>query len=385
MGILHPSIFFVHFKTFFKIIYLNCFKHFSIRRFLFTLLFLILFTLIGILLFVTRLLDEILFFGYRKVDVSKPVFIISNPRSGTTYLHRLMCLDEERYSYTLLYHTIFNSITLMKFIDGVGWIDRRIGRPFRKLFDWIDSKVFKGWDDIHPTGMNQSEEDEGFYIFPLITSAICLICPFMEEFPYLTLPDKMDEKSRRRLQKYFKSSMQRFVYATGKDKMVLSKNVISIGRIKTLLELFPEAKVVYLIRDPRKAVPSFISMFRAPWTLHSPELALTGKEHQALGHIAMDYYAYFHKIKDELNNDHLMVVQYTDLVANPKQTVYDIYEKFNLDVSPAFEKRLEAETSKQRTYRSKHSYSLEQYGLSEKDLMDKLEEVMIHYGFSVSA
>ncbi|MEM7104242.1 MAG: sulfotransferase [Bacteroidota bacterium] len=341
----------------------------------------LLYTLVFIILLSGRILDEILFFRYRFQKVENPVFIISNPRSGTTYLHRLLCLDTNRYTYTLLYHSIFTSVTIIKLIDVIGWVDRRIGRPFRKLFDWIDSKVFDGWKDIHPTGLNQSEEDEGMYVFPLISTAICLICPFMQEFKYLTIPDEMPEWVRKRLKLYFKSSIKRFVYATGKDKTVLSKNVISIGRIKTILEIFPNAKIVYLIRDPRKAVPSFISMFCAPWKLHSPELPKNGPEYRALGQIAIDYYSYFQEIKDELKQKNLFQLEYTDLVAKPVESVRRIYKNFDLPFTEEFLANLEKETQKTRKYRSKHSYSLEAYGFSEKELVKQLAPVMESYGF----
>jgi hypothetical protein len=37
--------------------------------------------------------DEILFRGYRKVQIRDPVFVVGVPRSGTTFLHRLLARD----------------------------------------------------------------------------------------------------------------------------------------------------------------------------------------------------------------------------------------------------------------------------------------------------
>lgn len=376
------AIIYIHLKTFFKIIYLNCIKHFSVKRFLATLLFLLAFGIINTLLFLFRLLDEILFFGYRKTDISRPVFIVSNPRSGTTYMHRLLCLDEERYVYMLLYHTIISSITFYKLINGISWLDKRIGRPFRRLFDWIDSWFFKGWQNIHPTGFNQSEEDEGIYVFPLLTIAICLICPYMQEFKYLTLVDTMPDKQRQRIRNYYRSSMKRFMYSEGKDKTLLSKNVITTGRLNTILDIFPDARIVYLIRDPKKAVPSFISMFSATWKLIAPKLPENGPEYRALGQIAIDFYTYFHENKKRFKAENFLVVPYTKLVADPMQTVRDIYAHFNMPLSPIFEKALIKETSKTRKYRSKHSYSLAQYGFSASEIETQLGEVIQTYNLN---
>src|SRR5688572_25933586 len=47
-----------------------------------------------------RGLDEVFHRGYKNTAVKQPVFIIANPRSGTTYLHRLLAMDSERFVYT---------------------------------------------------------------------------------------------------------------------------------------------------------------------------------------------------------------------------------------------------------------------------------------------
>lgn len=375
------SIIYIHLPTLGKIIYLNCFRHFSVRRVLATFLLLVIIFLLGTLLFVFRLLDEILFFNYRKTTIKEPVFIISNPRSGTTYLHRLMTLDEERYNYTLLYHTVFTSVTLIKLFQFLSKVDQKIGKPLTRLVNAFESLLFSGWKNIHPTGFRQSEEDEGMYILPLLSSAVCLICPYMDELSYLTIPDRLPARHRRRLKAYYKSSMKRFAYATGKQKTILSKNVNSIGRMKTVLEVFPDAKVVYLIRDPKKAVPSFISMFSVTWKLHSPDIKEKDKQFEALGNVAIDFYNYFHEIKDGLIQENLIVIRYQDLINDPSAAIQQIYRQFEIPFSKMYSDKLLAETQRQRNYKSKHDYSLQRYGISELKLSEKLASILAHYNF----
>lgn len=381
MSFIHASVFYIHIKTFLKIVYLQCFKHFSVKRFLFTVLFVFLFTLVSLTVLVFRLLDEILFPGYRNLKVEKPVFIIANPRSGTTFLHRLFCLDEERYGYTLLYHTLFPSITFFKMIDFFGAIDRRIGRPMRRTFDFLDGLFFKGWEDIHPMGFNQSEEDEGTFIFTLITSGIFLLCPYMDEIDYVKFPDLMSEKERKCLADYYRSSIQRFMYASGSDKIFLSKNVMSTGRLNTIIDIFPDARIVYVVRSPYEAVPSFISMFSAAWKAHSAEIPENSVYHRAWGELAMDYYVYFHENIKRLPQNQWCTLKYEDLVENPHREMMNIYTHFNMNVSPVFEERLKQASGRAKKYKSGHSYSLEQYGMSREEVLAKLEPVFDRYGF----
>jgi len=375
------SILYIHFKTFFKIIYLNCIKHFGWRRLLATLIFVIVAIVVCVVLFVFRLMDEVLFFRYRKTKIEHPVFIVSNPRSGTTFMHRLLCMDEERYVYILLWHTIIPSVTFYKIVQTISKLDRRIGRPFRRFFDWVDTWVFKGWEGIHPTGFNQSEEDEGLYIFSFLSVAICLICPYMQEFKYLTIVDEMPERTRRNLRKYYRSSMQRFMYAEGSGKMLLNKNVITTGRLHTILDVFPDARIVYLIRDPESAVPSFISMFSAPWKWIAPNLPENGAEYRALGQIAIDFYNYFHQNKDKFKPENFYVVPYKKLTTNPMQAVEEVYTHFEMDLSDTFKSRLEAHLNAPKKYKSGHTYSLEKYGFTKAEIEEKLGEVMEAYGF----
>ena len=44
------------------------------------------------------LLDSIFFSGYRRIQVLQPVFVIGPPRSGTTFLQRVLARDEGRFS-----------------------------------------------------------------------------------------------------------------------------------------------------------------------------------------------------------------------------------------------------------------------------------------------
>ncbi|MCO5233919.1 MAG: sulfotransferase [Chitinophagales bacterium] len=356
-------------------------KHFSIRRFLFTVLFVLLFSLVSLIVLVTRLLDEILFPNYRRLKIKEPVFIIANPRSGTTFLHRLFCLDEERYGYTLLYHTILPSITIFKIINFFGFIDSKIGHPMRKTFDYLDGIFFKGWEDIHPMGFNQSEEDEGTFIFTLITSGIFLLCPYMDEISYVRFPDLMSEKERKQLSEYYKSSIQRFMYVLGSDKVFLSKNVMSTGRLNTIIELFPDARIVYIVRSPYEAVPSFISMFSAAWKAHSPEIPENSPYHRAWGELAMEYYIYFHENIKKLPAHQWCTLKYEDLVNHPHQEMIKIYNHFNIDVSSAFNERLKKALGRAKNYKSGHSYSLEQYGMSKEEVRDRLQEVFDRYQF----
>lgn len=376
MVFVDASIFYSRVRTHLRFIYLNCVKYFSIKRFFYGLVYGILALLVlPIINTFFRLLDEIMFPNYRNIEVKQPVFIISNPRSGTTFLHRLMCLDDEKFVYNLLYHTLIPSITLFRMIDFFGSIDRKIGRPMRKTFDYIDSILFKGWDDIHATGFNKTEEDEGLHFVSGISPSIGLVTPFLKEFKELYIPDRLDSKEIEQIKKYYKTTIQRWMYALGSDKMFLCKTVMSTGRLQMLHDLFPDVKIIFLLRNPYEAIPSFTSMFAEPWTFLYKEVNENSEEYREWGELGIAYYKYFYEQKQNFKTENLITIPYLNLIENPKETVLKIYDQLQLEKSDHFLDNLTKETQKARKYSSKHSYSLEQYGFDKQHIHQELEMI----------
>lgn len=83
-----------------------------------------------------RLLDRIFVKSYSSTVIDKPIFILANPRSGTTFLHRLMSIDPQ-FETPKMYQTIWPSVLVYKFVHifqrlGIGMLFTRVFR----FFDW---------------------------------------------------------------------------------------------------------------------------------------------------------------------------------------------------------------------------------------------------------
>lgn len=376
MSIFSPTLFYVHFKTIKNIVHYNVIKNFSIGRFLFTLLFLVLHFLVVVILTFGRILDEILFWNYRKVDLSNPVFIISNPRCGTTFLHRLLSLDKKKYTSTLLYHTLFPCITYIKIIHGIAWLDNKIGGPMHWLFEKIDKLLFGGWKDIHPMGFSEPEEDEALFVLMAFTPSLILLCPWASGWDYMKFLDNLDADTKNKMKQFYLSSLKRIVYATNKDATLLIKNVFSTGRLHFILDCFPDAKIIYPVRHPYKAVPSVISMFSGPWKVHSRDIKDDSPESREFGQLAIEYYAYLFSQKDIIDKKNLLTIAYTDVVSAPRDMAKKIYDYFGFEMSDAYREALMQYTLESKKYKSKHTYSLAQYGIKKEDISEPLSELM---------
>jgi hypothetical protein len=329
-----------------------------------------------------RLLDEIFFSSYCKLEVKQPVFIIANPRSGTTYLHRLIALDNERFTYTKYAHTFQMTASFTKFYNVIRWVDRNVFKGLiSRMMDKLDDKFWGGWDDIHAMGFNKTEEDELVFAQMLMSTGIFIPFPYFDIIHDNKFLDKEPEDVRRNVMDFYESCVKRFVYASAPDKTYLAKNVMSTGRFKTLIGRFPDAKIIYIARHPYDAVPSFASMFSSMYNMLIPEMSYDAPPRKAWAQLGIEFFKYSMEMKKTLPADQFIEVKYDDLLENPQGTVQNIYRHFNWTPSEKFLKKLGLEQARNKNYKSAHEYSLEQYGFTKQEIYGELKDLMDEMGF----
>jgi hypothetical protein len=328
----------------------------------------------------TRLLDEIFFPGYRSIRLTKPLLITANPRSGTTFLHRLISLDEERFASFKLRHALLSSISMTRLMDFLAPIDRSLGGPLKRLIDKAFDKGFVRWEGIHKVGFNEPEEDEALFFFLYASPAMYGVYPFFREVPSMRFADSLPERKRRALVRYYRGSVRRFLYTQGRGRTFLLKTVLLNGRVKIMHEVFPDANIVYLVRSPYDVLPSFASMFTSFWKKHSPEITDDSDLTREWIKLGVEYYRHFHDNRHLFSDSQLVVYHYDQLAENPREVVESIYRRFDIALSSRFSDRLDGALKKQRKYRSIHDYSLERYGVERDWVYRNLSEVFETYG-----
>jgi hypothetical protein len=260
-------------------------------------------------------------------------------------------------------------------------IDSHLNFIIHRFFAWVEKKAFKGWEDIHPMGFEKSEEDEGIFVLQMMSPIIGMFCPWFKKMDWIFIADDLPQKTQNQMMSYYKNTLQRFAYAMGNDKTILVKNVVSTGRINMLMKTFPDAKIIYPVRTPYEVVPSITSMFAAPWSLFAPDIPKDSPEYRTWGLMTIAFYRHFMKEVEKYSEDKFYSCTYTDLMTRPKELVLDIYQHFGLSVDEGFNNRLTLATTKARKYKSKHSYTLEEYGYTKEDIYIPLKDVFDRYGF----
>lgn len=329
-----------------------------------------------------RCFDEILFRRYRSQQVHAPTYIIGNPRSGTTFLHRLMCIDELHFTWFKTYQLAFPSVTHYRLIAALSRLDALFGQRLSRGIARIEARLFAPWSDIHPMGFALPEEDEGLFAQTFFTPLVYLFCPFVEILDGVKFCDRLPPRTRRRLMDYYKGCLQRHMYAAGANRILLTKNTYLPGRINSILETLPDARFIHVVRHPYEAIPSLMSLFHAMWRVYSPEIAKGSPESQAVAQMGFEYYRCVVEKRAIFPQDALVTVRYEDLVENPKAVVEQLYHWLKLPMPDALAARLADASARPKGNHSKHRYSLEEYGLTKEQIYNELKDVFEAYGFA---
>jgi hypothetical protein len=227
-------------------------------------LFLPLFLLLQLLHWIGFALDEVLFRSYRKVRIDKPVFVLGVPRSGTTFMHRLLAHHEEFATFSTWECFLAPSIAERYFWLGLARLDRVVGRPFARLLAWLERRLFGWLDDVHPMSLSAPEEDY-LALLPVL-SCFILVVPFPGA-DWLWRLGHFDrdasEEERRRLLRWYRRCLQKHLYVHGSDKRLLSKNASFGGMAGSLVDEFPDCRLVICERDALAVIRSQFNSLRA--------------------------------------------------------------------------------------------------------------------------
>ena len=153
------------------------------------------------------------------------------------------------------------------------------------------------------------------------------------------------------------------------------------GNAWILNDTYPDARIVCCVRNPYEAVPSFGSLLSFIWGHKQSEGVWIDGMRDVLLEVVGHFYRHPLECLPELPEDRQALVPYDTLTTEPKKAVLDLYRRFGFSASPAFEQELDAQEERSRTYKSKHAYSLEEYGLTPEDILQSYRDLFEHYDF----
>ena len=341
-----------------------------------------LYGLVQIMTWAGFLLDEILYPGYRKTTIKGPVYIVGNPRSGTTFLQRLMARDEATFLSMRTWEMLLApSVTMRKAFWALSSLDSRIGKPMARLLGMLE----EGWQEdnvLHRIALRAPEEDEYLLIHIFSTLKIWLYVAMLDEAERYTYFDsQMPEEDKERIMAFYVRCLQRHIYAhSGSERYYLAKDPHFSPMVETLYREFPDARFIYLARNPLDMIPSYISLKENEWQLLGDPVETYSSRKYILD-MAHHWYTYPLERLDRAQRNRAIVVSFDDLVTDAHEVVRAIYERFGLELSSEFDEILIQATRRARQHESEHEYSLREMGLTQEQIVGRYKEVFERFDF----
>jgi hypothetical protein len=277
------------------------------------------------------------------------------------------------------------SIVSRRAIKGLGALDDWLGSPFKKALAKLEAR----WQDqnvMHRQAMCTPEEDEALLVHTFSSVLIPSFGAMLDDARAYTYYDQQIPRARRmREMAFYKRCLQRYLYSDGQHPEVdrrhyLSKNPSFTFRIETLLEQFPDARFVYIMRNPLDMIPSLVSITKFVWQLVGDPIEYASL-HDYVIDMARNGYRYPIDRLQKLDRDRYALVRFEDLVRDLAGTVSGVYDKLGLEMSPEYERILAEEAERARHYRSRHNYSLEGLGLSRERILRECGDAFERLGF----
>lgn len=350
------------------------------KRIFFLLLFYLVWIPVTLINWVCFGLDEIFFPAYRKEPIEKPLFIISNYRSGSTFMHRLLSHDEKNFTSMRTWDMyITPSITQRKIADFIKKIDRLLGSPIYKMIRAIDRAGLQKVA-IHPISFFEPEEDENILLHRWSSLIVSFLFPFLDELPPYQFFDRdLPADEKKKVMAFYKSMLQRHLYATGIPHFI-SKNPSFSAKITTLKEFFPDARIVYLARNPLDMLPSTISWLNYAWHIFS-EPAEKYIYLDEIVEFSQHWYRYPLRYLDEHPSPNHLILAYADFIETPIEITYDIYRRFGYtlhgELDQAFMEGIRATEAR----RMQHIYSYEEMGFTREEIVELYADIFERFGF----
>ncbi|MCK6584355.1 MAG: sulfotransferase [Anaerolineales bacterium] len=327
-------------------------------------------------------LDDILFPAHKMQKIEKPLFILGNLRSGSTFLHRLLSRDSETFTSLTTWDIYLTpSVTQKKITQFVSRLDKKYFNSALHRLLYAFDRATLGKFKIHPISFFQPEEDENIHLHIWDGFFVTFLFPFMDEFPnYQHFDEALAPEHKRRIMAFYKSMLQRHMYATGKKYYVAKAPAFS-AKIESLIEFFPDARIIYLARNPLDMLPSTVS-----W-INYARLQFTDPAEK--GYLYLDeivdftQHWYRHPLQylDSHPSPRHLILNYEDLVQRPEAVLRAFYEQFGYPDKPGLEEIVDQAVKETLTFQSDHTYSYEDMGFTREGIVALYTDIFERFGF----
>jgi hypothetical protein len=302
-----------------------------------------------------------------KVNLEKPpLFILGHWRSGTTLMHNLLTKDPN-VGYMTTYQSVFPNNLASKWMFKTFM---RINMPNERPSDKVELNINFPQEDEFAFCNSQPYGYYNFFYFPKQYDSF---------YKRAVHHDRLSEKQIEDWYAAYDNMLKKAVINTDKKKLII-KNPVNTARIDKLLKLYPDAKFIYLYRNPITVFHSTQRFFQQLF----PTLWLHEVDQPFMDQMILDVYNRvmndYLEQKALIPPENLIELQFEEFEKQPLVEIERIYNQLWKDdfeaVKPYFSKYLESQKK-----HKKNKYAVE---AAEIEMLQKhLGAHMERYGYGL--
>ncbi len=276
----------------------------------------------------------------REVKLKEPpLFVLGHWRSGTTLLHELLMLDE-RHNCPTTYQCLAPHDFLW-----TSWFIPRIASALMPAKRPMDDMA---------AGFDRPQEDE-FALVNLGVPSPYLVWAFPNHGPvadeYLDLRS-LSPAEREAWKRKWKEFVQRV--ALSNNRRLVLKSPTHTARVRTILEVFPDARFIHIVRDPLVIYPSTVRLWKSLSEVEGFQVPHDDGgwiENSVLNNFVRMYEC-FEQDRELIPPGRLVDIRYEDLVKNPVDKMRQVYQSLNLGDFGVVEPAILQHMMKTRDYKT---------------------------------
>ena len=303
-----------------------------------------------------RIIDLFLFPSIH-TPIEKPIVIVGNPRSGTTFLHRYL-IHQGLGTGSQLWQMIYPSITIQKII-----------KPFLPILEVVSPAKHHS-TKAHKTSLRSIETDDASLLFRYFDGFF--LYGFFLTFDEKDLFDWVDPRIRDTSARDFSwfESLWKRNQRSNRGSRYIGKLFSLSGNLPAFQNRFPDAKVLYMIRDPLNVIPSGLSLVTGVldkkfdfWAL---DANIKSRFIERLYSALVELLNRFHDdwIQEKIDRERVLIIRYDKMMSDFESLMEDVFIFINSEPTEEMMQNIKETAESQRQYTSNHLYDLEKFGLN---------------------
>jgi len=254
-------------------------------------------------------------------SIEKPLFIMGMPRAGTTFLHRLLACDE-----TNRVPQIWEPIHPYPALNERGGRDRRQQRVARQLR--IFATLTPEFKRMHPIDADSPQECSEITAHVFSSSRFDTTYSIPSYRDWLTATDQLDAY------RFHKRFLQHLQHQQNNRRRWVLKCPDHIFALDALKQVYPDARVVFVHRDPLDVILSvarLTEVLRKPFSKHIDRPEIGKHEEETWGAAAERMMAV---ADQEPFAEPICHINFHELIGDTIRVLDELYRHFDLILEP---------------------------------------------------